>query len=62
MEKKPKKVKKEKMKDEKREKIIDDVVMHKNLKGFNEVECRIINKAMSEKFDNFFPSRVIASS
>jgi hypothetical protein len=55
MEKKPKRAKKEKMKDEKREKVTDDVVMHKNLKGFNEVECRTINKAISKMFDNFFP-------
>ncbi len=60
MEKKPKRVKKEKMKDEKREKIIDDVVMHKNLKGFNEVECRTINKVKSRKFDSFFPLELLA--
>ncbi len=62
MEKKPKKATKDKMKDENREKIIDDVVMHKNFKGFNEVECIIIDKAMSKKFENFFPFRVIGSS
>jgi hypothetical protein len=59
MEKKPKKVKKEKMKDDKREKIIDDVVMHKNLKGFGDIECRTIKKAISKKFDKFFPLELL---
>jgi hypothetical protein len=29
--------------------------MHKNPKGFNAVDCRAIDKAMSNEFDDCFP-------
>jgi hypothetical protein len=53
--KKNKRVKKEKMKDEKSKKLVDDIVMHKNPKIFNEVKCKTIDKVMLNEFGNCFP-------
>jgi hypothetical protein len=41
--KKSKRVKKEKTKIEKQNKIVNDVVMHKNPKNFDEAKCKTIN-------------------
>jgi hypothetical protein len=43
MPKKSKRVKKEKTNFEKRKKIVDDVVMHKNPKDFNKAKCKTID-------------------
>jgi hypothetical protein len=53
--KKNKRVKKEKTKNEKREKLVDDIVMHKNPKEFNEAKCKTIDNVMLNEFDNCFP-------
>jgi len=43
------------MKDEKWEKLVDDIVIHKKLKEFDKVECKTIDKVMLNKFDDCFP-------
>jgi hypothetical protein len=53
--KKTKRVKKEKIEDEKWEKNVDNIVMHKSPNESNEVECRTMDKAMSDKFNDYFP-------
>lgn len=53
--KKNKRVKKEKTKDEKWKKLVDDIVMHKNPKKIDEAECKTIDKVMLNEFDNCFP-------
>lgn len=43
------------MENEKRKKIVDNVVMHKNCKEFDEAKCKIIDKTMFEEFNDQGP-------
>jgi hypothetical protein len=40
------------MENEKRKKIVDNVVMHKNCKEFDEAKFKIIDKTMFEEFND----------
>jgi hypothetical protein len=49
---KPKRVKKEKLEVEVQDALVDNVVKHKNPKGFDLAKCIVIDKAFTSKFDN----------
>ncbi len=50
----PKKQKKEATMEEKREKMIDNLVMKKYPKGFDETECKHVNESIKSQFLNYF--------
>jgi hypothetical protein len=50
----PKKQKKEATMEEKREKMIDNLVMKKYPKGFDEIECKHVNESIKSQFSNYF--------
>jgi len=51
----PKKQKKEATMEEKREKRIDNLVMKKYPKGFNEMKCKHVDESIRNQFSNCFP-------
>jgi hypothetical protein len=51
----PKKQKKEAKIKGKREKMINNFVMKKYLKGFDETECKHVDESIKRKFSNYFP-------
>jgi hypothetical protein len=52
-----KKAKKQKMVEEKKEKIIEDLVLQKTPKPFNAVKCKLVDEAIREEYGNLFPFR-----
>jgi hypothetical protein len=51
----PKKKKKEAIIKEKREKMIDNLVMKKYPKGFDKIECKHVDESIKNEFSNCFP-------
>jgi hypothetical protein len=51
----PKKKKKEATIKEKMEKTIDNLIMKKYPKGFNEIKCKHVNESIRKKISNYFP-------
>jgi hypothetical protein len=52
---KPNKAKKEKTKVKLQDTLDNNIIKHKNPKGFDPTECIIIDKALTSKFDDCSP-------
>jgi hypothetical protein len=51
----PKKKKKEATIEEKKEKMIDNLIMKKYPKGFDKIECKHVDELIKNEFSDYFP-------